>query len=108
MATRSGDRTPPEPFEDGPTNLDPSGTDPHRRDTVPDRRETVPMSERNTGTYSGSPEFVAGREAGYEAGFKMGVERAITALRAELTRAGATPDEIARVVARIKSVANAR
>ena len=101
MATRSGDRTPPEPFEDGPTNLDPTGT-------VPDRRDTVPMSERNTGTYAGSPEFVAGREAGYEAGFKMGVERAIAALRTELTRAGATPDEIARVVARIKSVANAR
>ena len=105
MATRSGDRTPPEPFEDGPTNLDPTDS---RRDTVPDRRETVPMSERNTGTYSGSPEFVAGREAGYEAGFKMGVERAIAALRTELTRAGATPEEIGRVVARIKSVASAR
>ena len=36
------------------------------------------------------------------------VERAVAALRAELTRAGATKDEIARVVARIKSVSNAR
>ena len=100
MATRSGARTPPEPIEESPVE--------NRRDTVPDRRDAVPMSERNTGTYAGSPEFVAGREAGYEAGFKMGVERAIAALRTELTRAGATPDEIARVVARIKSVANAR
>ncbi|HMF40127.1 MAG TPA: hypothetical protein VKQ32_05515 [Polyangia bacterium] len=99
MARRPEDRT-PESFEDGPTNLDPTGT-------IPERREVVPASERNTGTYAGSPEFVAGREAGYEAGFKAGVDRAIAALRTELTRAGATPDEIDRVVARIKSVAKA-
>ena len=36
---------------------------------------------------------MAGREAGYETGFKAGVEKALTALRVELTRAGATNDE---------------
>ena len=101
MGRRPDDHT-PESFEEGPTNLDPSGA-------VPERREPpVPASERNTGTYAGSPEFVAGRESGYEAGFKAGVEKALAALRAELTRAGATPEEIDRVAARIKSVAGAR
>ena len=93
----------PEPFEEGPTRQDSGSTVPEAERSVP-----VPAAERNTGTYSGSPEFVAGREAGFEAGFKSGVERAVAALRAELTRAGATKDEIARVVARIKSVSNAR
>jgi len=93
----------PEPFEEGPTRQDSGSTIPEVDKSVP-----VPATERNTGTYSGSPEFVAGREAGFEAGFKSGVERAVAALRAELTRAGATKDEIARVVARIKSVSNAR
>jgi hypothetical protein len=91
----------PEPFEDDPTRQD-SGR------IVPEKSVPVPASERNTGTYSGSPEFVAGREAGFEAGFKSGVDRAIAALRAELTRAGATKEEIARVVARIRSVSSAR
>ena len=94
----------PEPFEEGPTRQDSGSTIPEQ----PERSVPVPAAERNTGTYSGSPEFVAGREAGFEAGFKSGVERAVAALRAELTRAGATKDEIARVVARIKSVSNAR
>ena len=49
---------------------------------------------------------MAGREAGYETGFKSGVEKALAALRVELIRAGATNDEIARVAARIRSVAN--
>ena len=88
----------PEPFEDDPTRQD--------RNALPDGSGPVPMNERNTGTYSGSPEFVAGREAGYEAGFKAGVEKALAALRVELTRAGATKDEIDRVAARIRSVAN--
>ena len=87
----------PEPFEDAPTSQD--------RSVLPERSGPVPMNERNTGNYSGSPEFVAGREAGHEAGFKAGVEKALTALRVELTRAGATSDEIARVAARIRSVA---
>jgi hypothetical protein len=91
----------PEPFEEGPTRQD-SGS------TIPEKSVPVATSERNTGTYSGSPEFVAGREAGFENGFKAGVDRAIAALRAELTRAGATKDEIARVVARIRSVSSAR
>jgi hypothetical protein len=94
----------PEPFEEGPTRQDSGSTIPEQRD----RSVPVPASERNTGTYSGSPEFVAGREAGFEAGFKAGVDRAVAALRAELTRAGATRDEIARVIARIKSVSSAR
>ena len=93
----------PEPFEEGPTRQDSGRTIPERDRSVP-----VPASERNTGTYSGSPEFVAGREAGFEAGFKTGVDRAVAALRAELTRAGATKDEIARVIARIRSVSSAR
>ena len=71
-----------------------------------ERSGPVAVNERNTGTYSGSPEFVAGREAGYETGFKEGVEKALTALRVELMRAGATNDEIDRVAARIRSVAN--
>ena len=83
----------PEPFDDAPTSQD--------RSVLPERSGPVPMNERNTGNYSGSPEFVAGREAG----FKAGVEKALTALRVELTRAGATSDEIARVAARIRSVA---
>jgi hypothetical protein len=95
------DRTPPEPFEDGPTNLDPKGV-------VPESSGPLPVSERKTGTYAGSPEFVAGREAGYEAGFKAGVDRAITALRAELKRAQCTDDEIARVVERIRSYTSAK
>ena len=87
----------PEPFDDAPTSQD--------RSVLPERSGPVPMNERNTGNYSGSPEFVAGREAGYEAGFKAGVEKALSALRVELTRAGATRDEIDRVAARIRSVA---
>jgi hypothetical protein len=94
MATTPDDGT-PEPFEDAPTNLDPAGT-------IPEQSEPVPASERKTGTYAGSAEFVAGREAGYEAGFKAGVERAITALRTELKRAQCTDEEIARVVQRIR------
>jgi hypothetical protein len=89
----------PEAFDDDPTNLDRSGT-------LRERSGPVSMNERKTGTYSGSPEFVAGREAGYEAGFKAGVDKALTALRVELMRAGATNDEIDRVAARIRSVAN--
>ena len=89
----------PDAFDDDPTNLDRSGT-------LHERSGPVPINERNTGTYSGSPEFVAGREAGYETGFKTGVEKALTALRVELMRAGATNDEIDRVAARIRAVAN--
>ena len=89
----------PDSFDDDPTNLDRSGA-------LRERSGPVPVNERNTGTYSGSPEFVAGREAGYETGFKAGVEKALTALRVELMRAGATNDEIDRVAARIRSVAN--
>ena len=89
----------PDSFDDDPTNLDRSGA-------LRERSGPVPVNERNTGTYSGSPEFVAGREAGYETGFKEGVEKALTALRVELMRAGATNDEIDRVAARIRSVAN--
>ena len=100
MGRRPTDGT-PEPFEEGPTNLDPSGAVPDGGDPA------VPASDRKTGTYAGSPEFLAGREAGFEAGFKIGLDKATAALRAELTRAGATPDEIDRVVARIKSVAKA-
>ena len=85
----------PDPFDDEPTN----------RNVPQHRGEPAPASERNTGTYAGSPEFVAGRESGFEAGFKMGVDKAIAALRVELTRAGATADEINRVVARIRTVA---
>jgi|SRR6478735_355917 len=88
----------PEAFDDGPTNLDRGGT-------LPDSSQPVSVNERNTGTYAGNPEFVAGREAGYEAGFKAGIDKALAALRVELTRAGATSDEIARVAARIKAVA---
>ena len=95
----AGDDDAPDSFDDDPTNLDRSGT-------MRDRSGPIPVNERNTGTYSGSPEFVAGREAGYETGFKAGVEKALTALRVELTRAGATNDEIDRVAARIRSVAN--
>jgi hypothetical protein len=95
----AGDDDAPDTFDDDPTNLDRGGT-------VRDRSGPVPVNERNTGTYSGSPEFVAGREAGYETGFKSGVEKALTALRVELMRAGATTDEIDRVAARIRSVAN--
>ena len=87
----------PEPFEDDPTSQD--------RSVLPESSGPVPANERNTGTYAGSPEFVAGREAGYETGFKAGVDNAIAALHVELTRAGATKEEIARVVARIRSVA---
>ena len=88
----------PDSFDDDQTNLDRGGA-------LQDQSMPVPVNERNTGTYAGSPEFVAGREAGHEAGFKAGVEKALTALRVELTRAGATSDEIARVAARIRSVA---
>jgi len=88
----------PESFDDDPTNLDRGGT-------LPDSSQPVSANERNTGTYAGNPEFVAGREAGYEAGFKAGIDKALAALRVELTRAGATSDEIARVAARIKAVA---
>jgi hypothetical protein len=88
----------PDSFDDDPTNLDRGGT-------LQEQSRPVPVNERNTGTYSGSPEFVAGREAGYETGFKGGVDKAIAALRVELTRAGATNDEIDRVAARIRSVA---
>ena len=95
----AGDDDAPDSFDDDPTNLDRSGT-------LRERSGPVPVNERNTGTYSGNPEFVAGREAGYEAGFKAGLEKALTALRVELTRAGATSDEIDRVAARIRSVAN--
>jgi len=87
----------PEPFADDPTSQDSR--------VLSERSGPVPSSERTTGTYSGSPEFVAGREAGPEAGFKAGVEKALAALRVELTRAGATLDEIDRVAARIRSVA---
>ncbi|HXU05903.1 MAG TPA: hypothetical protein VN903_33345 [Polyangia bacterium] len=89
---------PPDHFEDEPTHQDST--------VLPEKSGPVSANERNTGTYSGSAEFVAGREAGYEAGFKAGVDKALTALRVELMRAGATSDEIARVAARIKSVAN--
>ena len=95
----AGDDDAPDSFDDDPTNLDRSGT-------MRERSGPIPVNERNTGTYSGSPEFVAGREAGYETGFKAGVEKALTALRVELMRAGATNDEIDRVAARIRSVAN--
>ena len=95
----AGDDDAPDSFDDDPTNLDRSGT-------MRERSGPIPVNERNTGTYSGSPEFVAGREAGYETGVKAGVEKALTALRVELTRAGATNDEIDRVAARIRSVAN--
>jgi hypothetical protein len=89
----------PDPFDDEPTSQ-------HDRGTAPEHRPgPVPVSERNTGTYAGSAEFVAGRESGFEAGFKLGVDKAIAALRVELTRAGATGDEIARVIARIRAVA---
>jgi hypothetical protein len=89
----------PDSFDDDPTNLDRSGA-------LREHSGAVPVNERNTGTYAGSPEFVAGREAGYETGFKEGVEKALTALRVELMRAGATTDEIDRVAARIRSVAS--
>jgi hypothetical protein len=95
----AGDDDAPDSFDDDPTNLDRSGT-------MRERSGPIPVNERNTGTYSGSPEFVAGREAGYETGFKAGVEKALTALRVELMRAGATNDEIDRVATRIRSVAN--
>lgn len=88
----------PDTFDDDPTNLDRSGT-------LRDTSRPEPVNERNTGTYAGSPEFVAGREAGYETGFKAGVDKALAALRVELLRAGATNDEIDRVAARIRSVA---
>ena len=88
----------PDTFDDDPTNLDRGGT-------LREHSGPVPVNERNTGTYAGSPEFVAGREAGHEAGFKAGVDKAIAALRVELTRAGATKDEIDRVAARIRAVA---
>src|SRR5262245_33382489 len=87
----------PEPFADDPTSQD--------RGVLSERSGPVPSNERTTGTYSGSAEFVAGREAGHEAGFKAGVEKTLAALRVELTRAGATRDEIDRVAARIRSVA---
>jgi hypothetical protein len=88
----------PEAFEDEPTRRE--GAD------VPEPRAAEAASARKTGSYDGSPEFVAGRESGYESGFKAGVEKAIRALSVELTRAGATSDEIDRVVARIRAVAN--
>jgi hypothetical protein len=94
---------PEDPSDDDPTTRHRDGG----RD-VPQRRDTVPPSERNTGTYAGSPEFVAGHESGFEAGFKAGADKAIAALRAELTKAGATNEEIARVIARIRSMAIAR
>ena len=89
----------PDSFDDDPTNLD-------RSSTLREQSGPVPVSERNTGTYAGNPVFVAGSEAGYQAGFKAGVDKAIAALRVELTRAGATSDEIDRVAARIRAVAN--
>jgi hypothetical protein len=42
----------PEPFADDPTTQESQRT--------AERSGPVPINERNTGTYSGSPEFVAG------------------------------------------------
>ena len=97
--TTPEDRTPDE-FEEDPTRRE-SGA------IVPEDRGPQPASERNTGTYSGSPEFVAGQESGYKVGFKAGVDRALAALRVDLLRAQCTEEEIARVVARIRAVTDA-
>ena len=94
--TAPEDRT-PEEFEEDPTRRE-SGA------IVAEHRGTEPASERDTGTYSGSPEFVAGQESGFKVGFKAGVDRALAALRIDLLRAQCTEDEIARVVARIRAV----
>jgi hypothetical protein len=79
------DDEPPDAFDDEPTNIDRSGP--------------VPVSERDTRTYNKSPEFLAGREAG----FKEGTDVVIAALRVELVRAGCTKEEIGHIVARIRA-----
>jgi hypothetical protein len=72
----------PDGFEDEPTHLD----------------EMQPLGERQTRTYK-TAEFLAGRDAGV----KEGIDAAVTALRAELVRAGCTEDEIKHIVARVRA-----
>jgi hypothetical protein len=114
------DDEPPDEFEDEPTSLDALGPIPVSEDSgsvpisegsyavavsegsgpesIGDARP-IAVRERNTKTYSHSAEFLAGREAGY----KQGIDAAITALREELVKAGCTKDEIANIVAQIRS-----
>jgi hypothetical protein len=117
------DDEPPDAFEDEPTSLDSLGPIPVSdasgsvpiSDAVPISEESgsvsvaeaglpVAVPERNTKTYSHSPEFLAGRESGY----KQGIDAAITALREELVRAGCTKDEIAHIVAQIRAGTDGR
>ena len=81
----AADEDPPDAFDNEPTHLDGAGP--------------LPVAERNTQTYSKSPEFLAGREAG----FKEGTDVVIEALKVELVRAGCTKEEIGHIVARIRA-----
>jgi hypothetical protein len=85
----AADDDPPDAFDDEPTHLDGAGP--------------LPVTERHTQAYSKSPEFLAGREAGFEAGFKEGTDVVIEALKVELVRAGCTKDEIGHIVARVRA-----
>jgi hypothetical protein len=81
------DDEPPDAFDSDPTNID------------IDNSRPVSVNERNTQTYNKSPEFLAGREAG----FKEGTDVVIEALKVELVRAGCTKEEIGHIVARIRA-----
>jgi hypothetical protein len=77
------DDEPPDSFDSDPTNID----------------GEVPVTRRDTLTYDKSPEFLAGREAG----FKEGTDVVIGALKIELVRAGCTKEEVDHIVARIRA-----
>jgi hypothetical protein len=79
------DDEPPDSFDSDPTNIDSEGP--------------LTATRRDTLTYNKSPEFVAGREAG----FKEGTDVVIEALKVELVRAGCTKEEIGHIVARIRA-----
>ena len=84
------DEEPPDSFDNDPTNIDPTNMA---------GEGSLPVAKRDTKTYDKSPEFLAGREAG----FKEGTDVVIEALKVELVRAGCTKDEIDHIVARIRA-----
>ena len=84
------DDDPPDTFDNDPTNIEPVNVE---------LSSPLSVSRRDTQTYSKSPEFLAGREAG----FKEGTDVVIEALKVELVRAGCTKEEIGHIVARIRA-----
>ena len=86
----AADDDPPDAFDNDPTNIEPVNVEVSGPTSV---------SRRDTRTYNKSPEFLAGREAG----FKEGTDVVIEALKVELVRAGCTKEEIGHIVARIRA-----